>query len=91
MKLGTRGIFIPFASLTRLWPLDEVGNVGRKLLNDRVVEALDVLEHPLVIADDKVDGNSLAAKAAGTTDTVEVVLRLGGEVIVNDQGDLRQE
>ena len=68
--------------------LDEVGNVGGQLLNHGVVEALDVLQHALVILADEVDGHALAAKAAGAANAVQVVLRLGGQVIVDDQGDL---
>ena len=37
---------------------------------------------------DEVDGNSLTAEAARATDTVQVVLGLRGQVIVDDQGDL---
>ena len=70
-------------------PLDEVGNVGRQLLNHGVVEALDVLKHPLVILADEVDGHTLAAKASRAANTVQVILRLGGQVIVDDQRHLR--
>ena len=42
--------------------LDEVSNVVWQLLDDSVVETLNVLQQPLVILDDKVDGNTLAAK-----------------------------
>jgi len=71
-------------------PLDEIGNIGRQLLNHGVVEALDVLEHPLVVLADEVDGHALAAKAARATNTVQVVLRLGGQVIVDDQRHLQR-
>ena len=70
--------------------LDEVGDVGGQLLHHGVVEALDVLQHALVVLADEVDGHALAAKAAGAADTVQVVLGLGGQVIVDDQGDLRE-
>mmetsp|Transcript_14963 Transcript_14963/g.63040 ORF Transcript_14963/g.63040 Transcript_14963/m.63040 type:complete len:453 (-) Transcript_14963:61-1419(-) len=68
--------------------LDEVGDVGGELLDDGLVEALHVLEEALVILGDEVDGHTLAAETAGTTDAVEVVLRLGGEVEVDDEGHL---
>lgn len=55
-----------------------------------VVEALDVLQHPLVVLADEVDGNTLAAEAARATDTVQVVLGLGGQVVVDDQRHLEQ-
>ena len=38
----------------------------------------------------KVDCNSLASKAAGATNTVQVVLGLGGQVVVDDKGHLQQ-
>ncbi len=44
--------------------------------NDGVVEALDILKHPLVVADDEVDGNPLAAKASRATNAMQIVLRL---------------
>ena len=44
--------------------LDEVSNVVWQLLNDSVVETLNVLQQPLIILDDKVDGNTLAAKTS---------------------------
>ena len=39
----------------------------------------------------KVDGHTLAAKATGSSDTVQVVLGLGGQVEVNDQGHLEEK
>jgi hypothetical protein len=68
--------------------LDKVSNVGRQLLNGNVVEPLDVIEHPLIVTGDKVDSNTLPPKSTTTTDAVEVVFRLSGQVIVDDQGDL---
>ena len=37
---------------------------------------------------EEVDGNTLAAKTSGATDAVDVVLTVGGEVVVDDEGDL---
>mmetsp|Transcript_22784 Transcript_22784/g.54534 ORF Transcript_22784/g.54534 Transcript_22784/m.54534 type:complete len:262 (+) Transcript_22784:284-1069(+) len=68
--------------------LDEVSNVCGELLDGGVVELLDVLQHAIVVQGDEVDGNTLAAKAPGAANAVEVVLRLGGEVVVDDKGDL---
>eukprot|EP00955_Chlamydomonas_euryale_P102321 365412-Chlamydomonas_euryale.AAC.15 len=59
-----------------------------ELLNDGVVEALDVLKHALVIARNKVDCNTLAAKATRATNAVQVVLRLARKVVVDDQRHL---
>mmetsp|Transcript_3805 Transcript_3805/g.11859 ORF Transcript_3805/g.11859 Transcript_3805/m.11859 type:complete len:432 (+) Transcript_3805:100-1395(+) len=68
--------------------LEQVCNVARQLLNDGRVEALDVLEHALVLARGEVDGHTLAAKAARAADAVQVVLRLGGQVVVNHKRHL---
>lgn len=46
------------------------------------------LEHDNILLGDKVDGNTLTTETTGTTDTMEVVLLLLGEVIVDDEGDL---
>eukprot|EP00955_Chlamydomonas_euryale_P058067 356968-Chlamydomonas_euryale.AAC.11 len=66
----------------------EVSNVSRQLLNNRVVETLDVLEHALVITCHKVDCNAFAAKAARAANAVQVVLRLARQVVVDDQRHL---
>ena len=68
--------------------LDEIGHIGGQLLNGGVVEALHILQQPLVVLGDEVDGDSLAAEAAGAPDPVQVVLRLGGQVVVDDQRHL---
>lgn len=70
---------------------DEVGHVGRELLDDGVVEALDVLQEALVLLGHKVDGHSLAPKPAGAPNAVQVVFRLGGQVVVDDQGHLHTQ
>lgn len=49
---------------------------------------LNLLEHDNIITGDKVDGNTLTTETTGTTDTMEVVLLLLREVIVDDEGDL---
>ena len=72
----------------QLTNLDEVSNVAWQLLNSSVVELLDILQHPLILLGDKVDGNSLSSKATAAANTVEVVLRLSGQVVVDDQGHL---
>jgi hypothetical protein len=68
--------------------LNEVSNVGRKLLHYSVVEPLNILEQALILLGNKVDGNTLASKAPRTTDTVQVVLWVVGKVIIDDQRDL---
>jgi hypothetical protein len=66
----------------------KVSNVGGQLLNHHIVEPLDVKQHPLVVTGHKVDGNTLPTKTTTTTNAMQVVLWLGGKVIVDDQGHL---
>jgi len=66
----------------------QVRHVGRQLLDLGVVEALDVLEQALIILRHEIDGNALAPKPPGPADAVQVVLGLGGQVVVDDEGDL---
>ncbi len=69
--------------------MPRTGNVGRQLLDDGVVEALDVLEHVLVLARHEVDSDTLATEPAAATDTVQVVLWLRRQVEVDDQRHLQ--
>ena len=68
--------------------LDEVGNVERHLVDLGRVELLNVAEHADVVVGDKVDGNTLTAETTTTADTVDVVLTVGGQVVVDDKRDL---
>ena len=68
--------------------LDEIGDVGGKFLDDRLVETLDVLEETFVFGGNKVDGNTLTTETTGTTDTVKVIFGLRRQVKVDDQGNL---
>ena len=68
--------------------LEKICNIGRQLLNGHVVEPLDVKQHPLVVTGDKVDGNTLPPEPTTTANAMEVVLRLGWQVVVDDQGNL---
>ena len=67
---------------------DEVGDVDRHLLDLCVVELLDVLEVEDVALGQEVDGHALATEAARSADTMDVVLAVGGQVVVDDEGDL---
>lgn len=49
---------------------------------------LDLTHHAHVIGGDKVDSNTLSAETTTTTDTVDVVLPVGREIVVDDQGNL---
>eukprot|EP00961_Rhodomonas_salina_P167062 2251261-Rhodomonas_salina.2 len=53
-----------------------------------VVELLDVTHVAHVVAGDEVDGDTLTPEAPGATDTMDVVLPVGGEVVVDDERDL---
>jgi len=68
--------------------LDEVGNVGRHLLNLSVVELFKFTEGTDVLLGDKVDGNTLATETSTTSDSVNVVLQVAGQVIVDNEGHL---
>ena len=69
-------------------PLDKVGNVHGHLSNLGIVELLDIAQVANISLGKEVDGNTLTTETAGTTDTVDVVLTVGGEVKVDDQGNL---
>jgi hypothetical protein len=68
--------------------LDEVGNVHRHLLNLSTVEGFDFTEHAHILGGDEVDGNTLSAETTSTTNSVDVVLTVGGEIVVDDQRNL---
>ena len=68
--------------------LDEVSDVHRHLLDLSVVELLDVAEEPHVVTRQEVDRHSLAAETTGAADSVNVVLTVGREVVVDDKRDL---
>ena len=50
-----------------------------------VVEALELSQGTDIVVCDKVNGNTLATETTTTTNTVNVVLLVGGQVIVNDE------
>lgn len=68
--------------------LDEVGHVHGHLLDLGAVELLNLAHHAHIIGGDKVDGNTLAAETTTTADTVDVVLAVSRQVVVDDQGNL---
>ena len=47
------------------------------------------MQRLLVVVCDEVDGDTLTAETTGAADTVDVVLPVGREVVVDDEGDLR--
>lgn len=64
--------------------LDEIGNVHRHLLNLSAVELLDLSHHSDVVGGDEVDRDTLSSKSSTTTDSVDVVLSVGRQVVVDD-------
>jgi hypothetical protein len=68
--------------------LNEVSNVHWHLLDLSAVELFDFSHHAHILCSDKVDRNTLSSKTTSTTNSVDVVLTVGREIIVDDQGDL---
>jgi len=68
--------------------LNEVGDVHRHFVNLGVVELLDVLKIAFVLLGDKVDGHSFTTETTSTPDPVDVILSVGGQVVVDDERDL---
>ncbi len=53
-----------------------------------MVECLELTEDAGVLVGDEVDRNTLLTETTGTTNAVDVVLKGGGEIVVDDEGDL---
>jgi hypothetical protein len=66
----------------------QVIEVGRHLLNLSVVMVLDLLNEAGVLGKDEVDGSSLSTETSSSTDSVDVVLLLDGELVVDDETNL---
>lgn len=71
--------------------LDEVSDGVRHLLDVGGVVGLNILEVTGVVLGDEVDGNSLTTETSRTTDTMDVVLTVGWEIVVDDKGDLEND
>jgi len=65
--------------------LNEVGDVHWHLLDLSAVELLDFSHHTDIICSDEVDCNTLSSETTTTTDSVDVVLTVGWEIVVDDQ------
>jgi hypothetical protein len=63
-------------------------HVHGHLLDLCAVELLDLAHHADIVSGDEVDGNTLTSETSTTTDAVNVVLAVGGEIVVDDKGDL---
>jgi hypothetical protein len=68
--------------------LDEISHVHGHLLDLCAVELLDLAHHADIVSSDEVDSHTLTSETSSTTDAVDVVLAVGGQVVVDDQGDL---
>lgn len=78
----------PISEILLFKCLDEVSDVHGHLLDLSAVELLNLAHHSDVLGGDEVDGNTLSAETTTTTDSVNVVLSVGGEIVVDDQGNL---
>mmetsp|Transcript_95161 Transcript_95161/g.198964 ORF Transcript_95161/g.198964 Transcript_95161/m.198964 type:complete len:436 (-) Transcript_95161:34-1341(-) len=67
---------------------DQIGNVHWHLINLRGVELFNVAQDSDVVALHEVDGHTLAAESAGSTNAVNVELSVVGQVVADDQGHL---
>lgn len=67
---------------------EHTGHVHWHLLDLSAVELLDFTHHAHIVGGDEVDGNTLTTETTTTADTVDVVLAVGWQVVVDDQGDL---
>jgi hypothetical protein len=68
--------------------LDEISHVHGHLLDLCAVELLNLAHHADIVSGDEVDGNTLTSETSTTTDAMDVVLAVGGQVVVDDKGDL---
>lgn len=69
--------------------LDELSHVHGHLVDLRRVELLDVAKDTDVVVLYKVDGHALASETTAAADPVEVQLTIVGEIVVDDERDLR--
>lgn len=64
------------------------GNVHWHLFDLSAVELLDFSHHANIIGGDEVDSDTLSPESTATSDAMDVVLTVGGEIVVDDQGNL---
>jgi len=76
------------ARATEVLTLDQVSDVHGHLLDLRVVELLDVAQEADIVTCEEVDGDSLATEAARAANTVDVVLAVSWQIVINHEGDL---
>jgi hypothetical protein len=63
-------------------------NIHWHLFDLSAVELLDLSHHADIISGDEVDGHTLTTETTTTTDTMNVVLTVGGKIVVDDKRDL---
>lgn len=63
-------------------------NVSWHLVNLGGVELLNLSHHTDILGGDKVDGNTLSTETTTSTNSVDVVLLVSRQVVVNNQRDL---
>lgn len=68
--------------------LDEICHVHGHLRDFRRVELFDITKITNITLREEVDGHTLTTETSGTTDTVDVVLSIRGQVKVDDQRNL---
>lgn len=68
--------------------LDKISDVHWHLLDLSAVELFDFSHHADILSSDEVNGNTLTSETSTTTDTMDVVLTVGWEIVVDDQGNL---
>ena len=68
--------------------LDKVGNIHWHLLDLGVVEGFNVLKVALIVSGEEVDGNALTTETSTTTNSVDIVLTVCWEVVVDNKGHL---
>jgi hypothetical protein len=68
--------------------LNEIHDVRRHLFYLCVVESLNVSQVPHVSLGDEVNGDSLSAEPSRAADTVDVILSVRGEIVVDHEGHL---
>jgi len=68
--------------------LDEVGDVGGHLLDLSVVESLELTKGTAVLGGDEVDSDTLPSETSRSTDSVNVVLQVAREILVDDERHL---
>merc|ERR1719320_510117 len=81
-------IFASFLDLTVTLSLNQIGHIHGHLTDFGSVKLFDITEVTDISFREKVDGHTLTTETSRTTDTVNVVLSVGGKVKVDAQRDL---